>query len=139
MSIAVWPPSLRKPTRSDYQSLRQDNRLKKRSGGAPGYRRKYSSAATQVVLMVNMSRADKAVFDAFYDDVTVNGTLPFYMPDPVTDGWALLTNAGQPVLNGDGSPILLSGQWLCLFGDEPPVETLVGVRFNISFSVWVMP
>ena len=139
MTAPTWPASLRKPTRNDFQSQRQDGRLKKRNGGAPGYRRRFSSTAKGVSLMVNMSRADKAVFDDFYDSVTASGALPFYMPDPLTDGWPLLSSDGQPILDGNDSPILLAGQWLCLFGDEPPIETLVGNRFDISFSVWVMP
>ncbi|MAU43772.1 MAG: hypothetical protein CMP09_02820 [Yangia sp.] len=61
------------------------------------------------------------------------------MPDPVTDGWPLLHETGVPLLYEDGTPILMSAQWLCVFGDEPPSETLRGMTFTKSFSVWVMP
>ncbi len=45
----------------------------------------------------------------------------------------------RPLLTGAGVPILLAARWLCLFGDTPPSEVVVGVEFRISFSVSVMP
>lgn len=139
MTLATWPTELRKPTRSGYQAQRQDTRLAKRNGGTPGYRRRFSSGAKQVAMTINMSRSEKAVFDHFYDTVTGAGSLPFTMPDPVTDGWTLLTADGAPLLTDQAHPIVMAAQWLCLFGEDSPVETIVGVRFNISFSVWIMP
>ncbi len=50
--------------------------------------------------------------------------------------WHLI---GRPLLTGAGMPILLAARWLCLFGDTPPSEVVVGVEFRISFSVSVMP
>lgn len=135
----TWPESLEKPTRADYQSQRQDTRQRKRAAGAPGYRRRFSNAATNVSLVIRLSRQDKAVFDQFYDDVTEGGSLTFYMPDPVTDGWPVATGDGAPLLTGNGAPLLMAANWLCLFGDESPVETIIGVGFDIQFSVWVMP
>lgn len=139
MTVQTWPTSLRKPNRKDYMSQRQDGRQRKSNGGPPGFRSRFSSTATNVSMTVNLSRSDLAVFDRFYDDLTGGGTLPFYMPDPTTDNWPMLSSSGQPLLTGSGQPILLSARWLCLFGDDTPVEAIVGVRFNISFSVWVMP
>jgi hypothetical protein len=43
------------------------------------------------------------------------------------------------VLAGDGAPLLLAAEWLCLFGATMPVETIVNVRFQISFTVKVLP
>ncbi|QEW21228.1 hypothetical protein LA6_003436 [Marinibacterium anthonyi] len=99
----------------------------------------YSSVARQVSLAIECSRAQKAVFDQFFEETTGFGALPFTMPDPTTDGWPLLADDGAPLLTTAGQPILLARQWLCLFGRETPQETLRGVTFRIAFSVSVMP
>ncbi|WP_102226875.1 hypothetical protein [Acidimangrovimonas sediminis] len=140
MTVAVWPSELPKPTRNDWQAQYQDPRLKRtRDTGPPGYRRRWSSVARQVSLAIVVPRSLKQVFDNFHRDATAYGALPFYMPDPTTDGWALLSADGAPILNGSGQPLLLSARWLCLFGDTMPSETVQGIRFKISFPVVVMP
>ena len=92
-----------------------------------------------VSLSIEVSRARKAIFDAFYDDTTKQGSLPFRMPDPTTDGTFLLNEDFSPILTSDGDPILMSAEWLCLFGETVPLERMVGGRFEISFTVAVMP
>lgn len=140
MSVALWPDALPNPSRDDYQAQRQDPRLRRSGGGVPGYRRRFSSTSRVVQLaLVDVPRSLKAVFDNFYELTVSDGALPFLMPDPVTDGWPLLDPEGLPVLDGADLPLLLSAQWLCLFGDEPPVETISGNRFDIAFSVAVLP
>lgn len=140
MSVLTWPSSLPRPLRSGYQAQNADPRLRKQAdAGPPGFRRRYSSVARGLSLSVVLSRSEKAQFDRFYEQDTRHGSLPFWMPDPVTDGWPMLTESGAYVLTESGQPILLSKQLLCLFGDEPPVETIQGMSFTIGFSVWVMP
>ena len=140
MSLAVWPADLPKPQRDGFQVQIADPRKRKAAEtGPPGYRRRWSSVARNVALSIDVTRSGKAVFDTFYDDETRMGSLPFQMPDPLTDGWALLDATGKAVLTEEGAPILLSEQWLCLFGDETPVQSARGNRFVIAFSVTVMP
>lgn len=140
MTVPTWPSELPRPERSSWQRSRQDSRLKRNAEtGAPGYRRRFSSAASHVGLSVLLDRNGKAKFDEFYDDTTKAGSQPFYMRDPTTDGWKLYAADGRPLLTADGRQILLSKRWLCLFGDDMPAETIVGMEFRMSFSVWVMP
>ena len=85
-------------------------------------------------------RNGKAVFDRFYEQGTAYGSVLFWMPDPVTDGWALNASTGAPLLTGAGAPLVMAALRLCSFGDEPPVETMIGdVGFRFAFSVVVMP
>lgn len=137
----VWPSDLPRPRRDGHRSQPMDPRLRKSpETGPPGWRRRYSSVARSVALVLDLSRAQKAVFDNFHAEATAYGTLPFTMPDPTTDGWPMLTGDGAPLLTQTGAPILLAATWLCLFGDQPPAESMVGgVTFRISFSVLVMP
>lgn len=140
MSIAVWPSDLPKPTRDGYQSQINDPRLKKsRDTGPIGWRRRTSSVSRSVALTIQVDRELKAVFDQFYTEISGVGSLPFWMPDPVTDGWALLDPNGAPFLSSDGAPLLTPRQLLCLWGEETPQERIIGTEFTISFSVMVMP
>lgn len=141
MTIPAWPLELPRPNRSGWSAQMQDGRQHRAtSGGPPGYRRRFSSSARLVGLEIDVSRREKGVFDKFFIEQTASGTTPFTMPDPTTDGWALLDESGHPLLDGDGSPILTSAIWLCLFGEAMPVEVIVvGLRFRIAFSVAVMP
>ena len=140
MSVAVWPAELPNPSRGGYQAQNEDSRLRRSASGPRGYRRKYSSAGRLVQLqLVDVPRSLKAVFDNFYEGTVADGVLPFYMPDPVTNRWPFLLPNGQPALAGDGAPLLMAAQWLCIFGEETPSETISGTRFDIAFSVVVLP
>ena len=144
MTVPVWPAELPRPERDTWNAQRQDARLKRRSEAGPAsYRRRFSFASTAVRLSVLLSRDEKAVFDNFFDITTKKGVTPFWMPDPTTDGWALKTSDGAPLLIAggpdDGKPLLLAARWLCVFGDQMPDETVVGGRFRMSFSVEVLP
>lgn len=140
MTILVWPEELPKPERRTWQNQRQDPRQKRKNENGPtGYSRRFSSVEKNVSLTITLTRQQKAIFDNFYEHETQHGSLLFKMPDPTTDGWALYASSGQPLLVEDGVPLLLSAEWLCLFGDATPSETIQGIEFVIRFSVKVMP
>ena len=137
---ALWPAELPRPLRDGYrQSAVEARGARSAETGPPAYARRYSSVPRSVALSLVLSRSQKAVFDRFWRDTTRHGARPFFMPDPTTDGWPLLTPDGQYLLGTGGTPLLLSAQWLCLFGDSLPAETLRGASFTLSFDIWVMP
>lgn len=140
MSTKTWPQVLPPPERDSWQLTSQEARRKRQNeAGPPSYRRRFSSAARLVTLSVILTRDQKAVFDQFYHETCAEGSLLFWMPDPTTDGWKLLTSGGLPLLSGS-EPILLSERWLCAWGDDQPVEAVVRqVKFQKTFSVVVMP
>ncbi len=139
MTVPTWPADLPRPNRQGWQAQMQDPRLARQTeAGPPGYRRRWSSTAREVSLVVDLTRSQKASFEAFFDSVQ-QGAGTFWMPDPTTDGWPMLTADGTPLLTAEGAPMLLSAQWLCLFGASMPVETILGSRARISFSVSVLP
>lgn len=141
MSYPDWPARLVQFERSGWQEQFQDARRRRQSdAGPPGFRRRFSSAAKRVGLSLIVSRADKAVFDRFYQQDCNLGAGLFRMPDPSTDGIPLLNHDGLPLLAHDGRPLLIAAYWLCSWGDEPPaVSIYAGTDFRIAFSVWVMP
>ncbi len=140
MTLPQWPSVLPLPERDTYRRTPQDPRQKRQSEiGPPGYRRKSSSVAEQVTLSVTLTADHRAVFDNFYRIDAKRGTVLFEMPDPTTDGWGLATSDGAPLLTGSGAPLVMSAMWLCQFGDQVPEETISGIEFIKTFSIWVMP
>jgi hypothetical protein len=140
MTYPVWPDDLRRFEREGWQIQPQNARQRRQSdAGPPGWRRRFSAVARTVSLSLILTRNEKAVFDRFYSKDCAEGARLFWMPDMSTDGWPLLDSAGVPLLS-NGVPILLSARWLCSFGEEPPVETIVEqVKFRKIFTVVVMP
>ncbi|WP_283177496.1 hypothetical protein [Gemmobacter sp. 24YEA27] len=138
--IAVWPSSLPRPERDSWQRQSQEARRKTQADmGPPRYRRRFSGVPKLVTLSVLLDRNQRAVFDNFFEDACAQGALRFWMPDPTTEGWSLLTSGGAPLLTSAGVPILMAGRWLCAWGDQLPVETVVGIEFRKSFSIVVLP
>ncbi len=140
MTVAVWPSELPPPERQSFQMTSMEARLKRQSeAGPPAYRRRFSSIPKPITMSIVVARDLKGVFDTFYEETTSAGSLPFYMPDPTSDGWPMLTEHSLPMLTSDGVPILVAAQWLCLFGESIPAATAIGMKFRISFNVTVMP
>lgn len=138
--IGIWPEELPRPERSSWQMQPQDARRKRQSeAGPPGYRRRFSSVARIVSMSLVLTRSEKAVFDRFFHEECQEGSLNFWMPDPTTDGWSLLTGDDVPILTGDGQPITLTARWLCAWGDQVPTETVIGIEFRKAFQIVVLP
>lgn len=140
MTILTWPPELDRPERDSWNAAWMDPRRKRRGDtGGPRYRRRFSAVPKLVSLSLLCSRAQKGIFDRFLTQDTNHGTRLFWMPDPTTDGWALLDEAFVQLLDQDGRPLLMAAQWLCVFGDDMPKETVVGNEFRFNFNIVVLP
>lgn len=140
MTIPDWPATLPRPERNTWQAQPQDARQRRQSDAGPaGYRGRFSHAAKTVTMSVLLDRNQRAVFENFFVDDTAKGSKLFWMPDPTTHGWSLLTETGAPLLMEDGRPILLGAWWLVTFGQNLPAESIVGVHFRMTFNVEVMP
>ena len=140
MTLAAWPASLPRPERDTFSMVPAEARLKRRAEtGAPSYRLRFSGVPKYVSMSVLLTRSQRATFDEFFEVTTRWGSLPFTMADPTTEGWPMTDGNGNPVVDALGRPILMSGTWLCLFGDTPPSETVTGIRFRKSFRITVMP
>lgn len=138
--ILQWPSELPRPDRDGYQRTPQDGRRVTQSDiGPKRFRRRLSQVAHNVQMQLLLTRSQRATFDRFFADDCRGGTELFWMPDPTTDSWPLLDDNERPILVADGRPLLMSAQWLCSFGADMPVETVIGTMFRISFSIQVMP
>lgn len=140
MTLPVFPPILDRPLREGFSIASGEARRLFEPEAAPVQpRARYSRVAKPVSMSLITDRNGLAIFNRFYEVTLINGALPFLMPDPITDGWPLLTADGFPLLTGAGQPILLAATWVCLFGKNLPMRVPVGVGFRISFSLGVMP
>ena len=95
--------------------------------------------STLVSLSIKITREQLAVFEKFHQEETAHGALPFVMPDPLTDGWPLLTPDGEALLGPDDEPLLIAAHWLVLFGENMPAVSKPGLQFIVTFPVAVMP
>ncbi|WP_299165786.1 hypothetical protein [uncultured Tateyamaria sp.] len=140
MTTLHWPEDLPRPERNTWRKAPQEARQKRSNEhGPPAYRLRFSSAAQAVNLSMILTRREKQVFYRFFDQATSKGVLPFLMPDPTTDRITLRSSEGVALRRADGSPLLASAQWLCLFGDTLPTETVIGIEYRITFSLHVLP
>lgn len=140
MTLATWPDRLPRPERRTWDRQPADNRLKRNPEAGPtAYRRRSSAVGEPVQLSILVDRELKAEFDRFFRTTIAHGSLPFWMPDPTTDGWTLLDETGVPLLTDADEPLLISEIWLCLWGDQMPQETIEGMEYRMSFGVLVMP
>lgn len=140
MTLPSYPSELPKPLSDSYQVGRGDGRIVTRNDAGPAnVRRRFSSVVNTVQFSTFLSRAQLSRFDRFYDEDTKGGSLPFLLPDPGLDGWALLTDEGLPLLTDEGLPLLVAETWLVMFGSKLPVVTNKALYWTVSFELSVLP
>jgi hypothetical protein len=97
--MATWPVSL--PQMPLYNGLSvqpEKNRVDFWTDVGPGKRRRRSTARSQIMpVKFNMTEAQRAVFKAFYEDDTADGSLPFTWTDPFEDESASFYFETEPV------------------------------------------
>ena len=133
------PAELQKAMRQGYNFAYGDGRAF--SDEDDGFRvgPKLSQVPDRVSLTLDLSRAERARFDRFYELDTNKGKNPWLMPDPETDGWPELDSQGRPILLANGKPSLLTKTWLIMFGRAPVSRGIVGVRSRVAVELMVMP
>ena len=140
MSVPIWPSTLPAPTVSGWQEAPQDVRVMHQPDVGPiGFRRRASRSTRTVSLSLHLTRAQKAIFDRFVTQALAMGSLPFWMADPITDGWSALAQDGSALRTGDGTAVHLGARVLCLIGSEPPKFRMRGTTFNLSLTLVVLP
>jgi len=141
--MPVLPAELRYPLEQGYQFARgEGRRMPTPDAGPPIAGPRRTLVADRVQLTLQLSRAERAIFDRFYLDDLKRGIWPFAMPDPETDGWPMLDENFGLMLDDEGEPILLDEIWVAMIG-TPPVSSAVpnssGTYSRVSFDLWIMP
>lgn len=137
---ARWPSSMPKPLRDGFSQVFLDTRLRRNADfGPPSYRSRFSRLLHATSMTFEVDRDTLEEFRVFYTEDLRMGSLPFIMPDPLTDGWPLTDTDGDGLLLPDGSELLAGVDNLVTIGDQPPQITPIGNRFRISLQVVKLP
>jgi hypothetical protein len=141
MAVIIWPTNLpQRLLREGYSETAADPRMiSQMSTGPDKIRRRTSSAPMPVQGAMHLDTWQKARLERFWIEETSDGSLPFVFPAQTRDGEYLLTEDGDIVLTGDGDPIIVTALWYCTFDRQPIQFTPVGVRFQASIYLKVMP
>lgn len=143
MTLAWYPPELPRPERAPYKFARGDGRSRRAEDAGPAnVRRRFSAVANTVSFSTVLTRAQLARFDRWFDEEIKQGTQPFLMSAPDTDGLPLLADDGTPLTTEDGTPILIAETWLCLIGQQMPARAPSSpgsIQWRVSFDIAVMP
>lgn len=142
MAVPSWPAELPQRVLIDgYSEKVRDGRLFSRTQSGPGkVRRRYSSAVLPVSASIIVDYANKSRLERFWSEETIQGSLPFIMPDQTHDGLPLLDGGGLPILDGGGLPVLVTANWLARFSENNgPQFTPWGLQFMAAFQLDVLP
>ena len=140
MTLPSWPIELLEPISDGWRQQRGESR--RRGGGdqgPPRMRRGVSKAADAVQMTFVCTHDERARFDRFYDEDTDEGALPFLIPDFATDGDALMTGEGSLLTDENDNPLLIASTWVAMFGDQLPSYAPIGLRWQITFILTVLP
>lgn len=140
MTLPSWPTELLRPLVDGFQHAKQDNRIIARSErGPPRVRRGMSKATEAVSVAFYCSDDHKARFERFHVEETDVGALPFLVPSWIVDNHDLLTAEGLNLLDHEGTPLLIAGTWVCLFGQSAPSTVPMGLEWRVSFDLVILP
>lgn len=136
MTIPIWPSDLPQQTLAQgFQAAVRGKRLTTAMDTGPGKQRRRGALVRPVTCAIMVDADQRALFDVFYEEECLGGTLPFLMPDQQLDG--LLFDA---VEDQDGAPLVIESWWLCQFGGtEPAISAVDGKWFSVQFDLLVLP
>lgn len=142
MAIPAYPSELPPPLRPDYQQTNGEGRAIFRNDAGPvSLRRRFAAVMDQIPFATNLERWQLGVFDNFYYETTKNGTLPFTIAEPLTDGFPMLDENLDYLLDENGDYLLFTETMLVIFGDQglPTRKQIDGARYRVDFTLWKLP
>lgn len=142
MTIPSYPSELPAPLRADYSEQSGEGRMLFRPDAGPAALRQRFAAVTDVIPFTTMvERWQLGLFDSFYFDVTKKGALPFIIPAPLTDGFAILDEDLAPLLDENSVPLLYTETMMVLFADQGlPARSQVDVEsYRVTFRLARLP
>lgn len=142
MSIPAWPSELPEPLRADYAEQSGEGRTMFRpDAGPPRIRQRFAAVVDDVPYSISVERWKLGLFDKFYGETLKNGTLPFTMPSPLIDGFAILDEDGVPLLDENDVPLLFGETMLVMFADQGlPARSQIDVEeYRVRFRLMRLP
>lgn len=142
MTIPAYPSELPAPLRSDYAETAGDGRAIFRNDTGPVSLRQHFAAAMDVIpVSTRLYRWQLELLDSFYIQDTKKGSLPFTMSAPLTDGFPMMDENLDYLLDEDGEVLLFTETMLVLFADQglPTRKQLDVEAYDVNFRLWKLP
>lgn len=142
MTIPVYPPELPAPLRADYAEQSGEGRILFRPDAGPSAPRlRYASVTDVIPFTTMLARWELGLFDSFYFEKTKQGALPFVITAPLTDGFAILDEDLNVLLDENDQPLLYTETMLVLFADQGlPARNQVDVEsYRVTFRLARLP
>lgn len=140
--VPAYPAELPAPLRADYAERAGEGRAVFRPDAGPSsVRLKFASAVDEIPFSSSLERWQLGVFDRFFLETLKKGTLPFTMPSPLIDGFAILDEDGVPLLDEDDEPLLYGETMLVMFTEQGlPQRSQIDVEeYRVTFRLWRLP
>lgn len=139
--IPCWPSELRQRTLvAGFKSGTRGARLVTAMEEGPPKQRPRGNKVRPISFTDEFSANQRARFDRFWEEELNMGTLPFFYPDPHTNGFPLCDDLGSPLLDQDGTPVIIGAWILCTFSTaEPAWSALGGGWFVPQFDIIELP
>lgn len=142
MTIPSYPAELPEPLRADYADQSGEGReLFRPDVGVPRPRQRMAFAIDTHPFSTSLTRWQLGAFDKFYTETLKQGALPFTIPVPLTDGFAILDEDGLALLDENDQPLLYGETMLVMFADQGlPARSQIDVEeYRVRFQLWRLP
>lgn len=142
MSIPSYPAELPPPLRADYAEQSGEGRILFRPDAGPSRPgNRFASVVDLIPFSTRLKRWQLEVFDRFYLDETKRGSLPFTMPAPFIDGYEMLDENLEVLLDENFEPLLYPETMLVMFAEQglPARSSIQADAFNVSFRLSRLP
>lgn len=142
MTIPSYPAELPPPLRADYAEQSGEGRALFRPDAGPSQPRlRFAAVVDDIPYTISVKRWELGVFDKFYLETLRNGVLPFTMPSPLIDGFALLDEDGTPLLDENDMPLLYGETMLVMFAEQglPRRTSAQADSYRVSFRLQRLP
>lgn len=142
MTIPVYPSELPAPLRSDYAETAGDGRAIFRNDAGPvSLRRRFAATMDVIPVTTRLYRWQLELLDNFYLQDTKQGSLPFTMPAPLTDGFPIMDENLDYLLDENGEQLLFTETMLVLFAEQAlPTRKQIDVEaYDLNFRLWRLP
>ena len=142
MTIPSYPAELPEPLRADYADQSGEGRVMFRPvAGPPRVRQQSAAVVDDIPYSISVERWQLGVFDKFYLETLKKGTLPFTMPSPLIDGFAILDENGVQLLDENDLPLLFGETMLVQFAEQGlPARSQIDVEeYRVRFRLMRLP
>lgn len=142
MTIPSYPWELPPPLRADYAEQAGDGRSMFRPDAGPSMPSlRFASATDTIPFSTQLERWQLGVFEKFWKEPLKKGSVPFTIPAPLTDGFAMLDEDLNTLLDENDQPLLYTETMLVLFAEQgmPSFAQVDVEAYSASFRLMRLP